>query len=57
MNLYSEMPYSRRFMTTNNRSLNRFERLLFRLAVVLATVVIVVRIGALMFASFFRHAR
>ncbi|HUK46356.1 MAG TPA: hypothetical protein VLW06_02145 [Terriglobales bacterium] len=37
--------------------LNRFERMLFKIAVVLAAVLVVVRIAAIIVLSFLHHAR
>jgi hypothetical protein len=43
-------------MTASGWKLNRFERFLFRAAVGLAALLIVVRIGAVLLLAFLRHA-
>ena len=53
LNVESKVP----FMTVSSWQLNRFERFLFRAALVLAGLVIIVRIGAMLLLTVLHHAR
>ena len=53
LNVESKVP----FMTVSSWQLNRFERFLFRAALVLAGVVVIVRIAAMLLLTVLHHAR
>jgi hypothetical protein len=42
-------------MPTPGLALNRFERILFRIAIALAVLIVAVRLGAMVALWFFRH--
>lgn len=44
-------------MAVSSWQLNRFERVLFWAAIALGAVLVAVRIGAMLFLTFLRHAR
>jgi hypothetical protein len=44
-------------MTTSGTQMNRFERILFRVALVLAGILITVRLGAMMLTWYLHHVR
>ena len=52
LNVESKVP----FMTVSSWQLNRFERFLFRAALVLAGVVVIVRIAAMLLLTVLHHA-
>jgi hypothetical protein len=44
-------------MTVSGWQLNRFERFLFRAALILAGLLIIARVGAMLLLTFLHHAR